>query len=197
VLLKAFRDDPVTHPLPTPSGRIEIYSERIASFGYADCPGHPVWLDQPTADFPLHLLSNQPKTRLHSQYDHGTYSRSSKIQQREPLTLNPEDARARGISDGDVVKVFNARGAFLAGVILCDNIRPGVVQIATGAWFDPLVRGEPGSLDKHGNPNMITQDIGSSSLSQGCSAQTATVEIVKWEGVLPGITAFEPPVMVL
>jgi biotin/methionine sulfoxide reductase len=197
VLLKAFRDDPVTHPLPTPSGRIEIYSERIASFGYADCPGHPVWLDQPTADFPLHLLSNQPKTRLHSQYDHGSYSRSSKIQQREPLTLNPEDARARGISDGDVVKVFNARGAFLAGVILCDNIRPGVVQIATGAWFDPLVRGEPGSLDKHGNPNMITQDIGSSSLSQGCSAQTATVEIVKWEGVLPGITAFEPPVMVL
>lgn len=195
VLLQAFRKDPDAHPLPTPSGRIEIFSERIAGFGYADCPGHPVWLDNTAADYPLHLLSNQPKTRLHSQYDHGSYSRSSKIQQREPLTLNTDDARTRGISDGDVVKVFNDRGAFLAGVIVSDNIRPGVVQIATGAWFDPLVHGEPDSLEKHGNPNMVTEDVGSSSLSQGCSAQTATVDIVKWEGELPGITAFEPPVI--
>lgn len=195
VLLQAFRKDPDAHPLPTPSGRIEIFSERIAGFGYADCPGHPVWLDKTASDYPLHLLSNQPKTRLHSQYDHGSYSRSSKIQQREPLTLNTDDARARGISDGDVVKVFNDRGAFLAGVIVSDNIRPGVVQIATGAWFDPLVHGEPDSLEKHGNPNMVTEDVGSSSLSQGCSAQTATVDIVKWEGELPGITAFEPPLM--
>lgn len=197
VLLQAFRNDPVAHPLPTPSGRIEIFSERIASFGYADCPGHPVWLDTPAPDYPLHLLSNQPKTRLHSQYDHGSYSRASKIQQREPLTINTEDARARGIADGDVVKVFNSRGAFLAGVIVCGDIRPGVVQIATGAWFDPLTPGERNSLDKHGNPNMITADIGASSLSQGCSAQTATVEVVKWDQPLPQVTAFVPPLMVL
>ncbi|MHC8380188.1 molybdopterin guanine dinucleotide-containing S/N-oxide reductase [Pseudomonas sp. LB3P14] len=196
VLLKSFRDDPDANPLPTPSGRIEIFSERIAGFGYADCPGHPVWLDKPVAQFPLQLLSNQPKTRLHSQYDHGAYSRSSKIQQREPLTLNTEDARARGLVDGDVVKVFNERGAFLAGVIVSEAIRPGVVQIATGAWFDPLQHGERNSLEKHGNPNMITADIGASSLSQGCSAQTASVQIVKWDQALPPVTAFEPPLMV-
>ncbi|MEE4183692.1 molybdopterin guanine dinucleotide-containing S/N-oxide reductase [Pseudomonas viridiflava] len=196
VLLKAFRDDPYAHPLPTPSGRIEIFSERIAGFGYADCPGHPVWLDKPAPAFALHLLSNQPKTRLHSQYDHGSYSRSSKIREREPLTMNPKDAQARGIVDGDVIKVFNERGAFLAGVIVSDGIRPGVVQIATGAWFDPLVRGERGSLEKHGNPNVITRDVGASSLSQGCSAQTASVEIVKWDQPLPSVTAFEPPPMV-
>ena len=196
VLLKPFRDDPATNPLPTPSGKIEIYSERIAGFGYVDCPGHPVWLGQTEQAFPLHLLSNQPRTRLHSQYDHGSYSRASKIQQREPLTLNREDALARGVADGDVVKVFNARGAFLAGVIVSDNIRPGVVQIATGAWFDPLVHGQANSLEKHGNPNVVTTDIGSSSLSQGCAAQTASVEIVKWSEALPPITAFEPPGMV-
>ncbi|WP_122613838.1 molybdopterin guanine dinucleotide-containing S/N-oxide reductase [Pseudomonas viridiflava] len=196
VLLKAFRDDPDAHPLPTPSGRIEIFSERIAGFGYADCPGHPVWLDKPAPAFPLHLLSNQPRTRLHSQYDHGSYSRSSKIREREPLTMNPKDAQARGIVGGDVIKVFNERGAFLAGVIVSDGIRPGVVQIATGAWFDPLVRGERGSLEKHGNPNVITRDVGASSLSQGCSAQTASVEIVKWDQPLPSVTAFEPPPMV-
>lgn len=195
VLLKAFRDDPDAHPLPTPSGRIEIFSERIASFGYADCPGHPVWLEKPAPDYPLHLLSNQPKTRLHSQYDHGSYSRGSKIQQREPMTINVEDARARGIVDGDVVKVFNDRGAFLAGVIVSAGIRPGVVQIATGAWFDPQTPGQRNSLDKHGNPNMITADIGASSLSQGCSAQTATVEVVKWDQPLPEVTAFIPPVL--
>jgi len=196
VLLKAFRDDPDAHPLPTPSGRIEIFSERIAGFGYADCPGHPVWLDKPAPAFALHLLSNQPRTRLHSQYDHGSYSRSSKIRGREPLTMNPKDAQARGIVDGDVIKVFNERGAFLAGVIVSDGIRPGVVQIATGAWFDPLVRGERGSLEKHGNPNVITRDVGASSLSQGCSAQTASVDIVKWDQPLPSVTAFEPPPMV-
>ncbi|RMM12534.1 Trimethylamine-N-oxide reductase [Pseudomonas caricapapayae] len=67
------------------------------------------------------------------------------------------------------------------------------MQIATGAWFDPLVPGEQGSLEKHGNPNVITQDVGASSLSQGCAAQTASVEIVKWTEALPPVTAFEPP----
>ncbi|MCV4261578.1 molybdopterin guanine dinucleotide-containing S/N-oxide reductase [Pseudomonas capsici] len=195
ILLKPFRDDPQANPLPTPSGRIEIFSERIAGFGYADCPGHPVWLDKPATSFPLHLLSNQPRTRLHSQYDHGACSRASKIHEREPLTLNRSDAQARGVSDGDVVKVFNERGAFLAGVIVSGDIRPGVVQIATGAWFDPLVHGQRGSLEKHGNPNMITLDVGASSLSQGCAAQTASVEIVRWDGELPEVTAFEPPLL--
>jgi biotin/methionine sulfoxide reductase len=197
ILLKAFRDDPKAHPLPTPSGRIELFSERIASFGYADCPGHPVWLGNPSDGYPLRLLSNQPKTRLHSQYDHGSYSRASKIHQREPLTLHPDDARARGIADGDVVRVFNDRGAFLAGVILSDRIRAGVVQIATGAWFDPLDARAPASLEKHGNPNVVTDDVPASSLSQGCSAQTASVEIERWQGELPTITAFDPPAGVI
>lgn len=195
VLLKAFRDDPQGNPLQTPSGKIEIFSETIAGFGYADCPGHPVWLDKPAQPLPLHLLSNQPKTRLHSQYDHGDYSQASKIQGREPLTINRQDALARGIAEGEVIRVFNARGAFLAGVIVSDAIRPGVVQIATGAWFDPLAKGQANSLEKHGNPNVLTEDVGASSLSQGCSAQTVTVEVEKWHGEVPPITAFEPPEM--
>ena len=49
-ILRAFRDDPQGKPLPTPSGKIEIFSKTIAGFGYADCPGHPVWL--PPSDVP-------------------------------------------------------------------------------------------------------------------------------------------------
>ncbi|MDE1164795.1 MAG: molybdopterin guanine dinucleotide-containing S/N-oxide reductase [Pseudomonas sp.] len=193
ILLEDFCRDPQAYPLPTPSGRIEIFSQRIESFAYPDCPGHPVWLGNPSDAYPLRLLSNQPKTRLHSQYDHGSYSRGSKIHAREPLTLHPDDALARGIQAGEVVRVFNDRGAFLAGVILSDGIRPGVVQIATGAWFDPLDHGVPGSLEKHGNPNVVTDDVPASRLSQGCSAQTASVEIERWLGQLPPVTAFDPP----
>ncbi|VFR48175.1 Trimethylamine-N-oxide reductase (Cytochrome c) [plant metagenome] len=193
VLLEDFRRDPAASPLPTPSGRIELYSTRIASFGYDDCPGHPAWFDPPGTPYPLHLLSNQPATRLHSQYDQGALSRASKIQEREPLTMNPEDARPRGIADGDIVRVHNGQGAFLAAARLSAGIRQGVVQIATGAWYDPLTPGTARGLDKHGNPNVVTQDIGASRLSQGCAAQSTSVEITRWDGPLPPVTAFVPP----
>ncbi|MBS7781097.1 molybdopterin guanine dinucleotide-containing S/N-oxide reductase [Acidovorax sp. CCYZU-2555] len=195
VLLERFRADPVAHPLPTPSGRIELYSEVIASFGYDDCPGHATWFEpQRDNDSPIHLLSVQPTTRLHSQYDHGSVSRASKIAGREPITLNAGDAAARGIADGDVVRVFNRRGAFLAGARLTDGILSGVAQIATGAWYDPADAQAPHSLDKHGNANVVTPDIGSSRLAQGCAAQTTRVQIERWEADLPEITAFDPPV---
>ncbi|RYE73417.1 MAG: Asp-tRNA(Asn)/Glu-tRNA(Gln) amidotransferase GatCAB subunit C, partial [Hyphomicrobiales bacterium] len=77
-LLADFRDDPQAHRLATPSGLIELFSERIAGFGYADCLGHAAWLPsqewlgaEAAERFPLHLISNQPVTKLHSQYDHG------------------------------------------------------------------------------------------------------------------------------
>src|SRR3546814_6782629 len=66
-VLRSFRADPENSPLPTPSGRIEIFSETIAGFGYDDCPGHPAWLpstEQPDEAAPLWLVANQPATRL-------------------------------------------------------------------------------------------------------------------------------------
>ena len=200
IMLEAFREDPRARPLATPSGRIEIASEVIAKLALDDFPGLPSWreprewLGAETAfEFPLHLLSNQPRTRLHSQYDHGPVSRESKVQEREPLAMNPADAATRGLQDGDVVCVENCRGAFLAGLTVTEDIRPGVVQISTGAWYDPLEPGRIGSLDKHGNPNVVTQDVGSSSLGQGCAAQSALVDVRRFEGPLPPVTAFDLP----
>ena len=74
-----------------------------------------------------------------------------------------------------------------------DEIRPGVVQMATGAWYDPEHPGRIGSLDKHGNPNVLTLDKGTSRLAQGPSAQTTLVEIEKFSGEPPPVTAFEAP----
>jgi biotin/methionine sulfoxide reductase len=200
ILLEAFREDPEANPLQTPSGKIELYSEEIAGFGYADCPGHPVWLEPyewlgaPVAEtYPLHLISNQPKTRLHSQLDSGAISRGSKIQDREPMSMNPVDAAARGIGNGDVVRLYNDRGACLAGVIVTDAVRPGVVQLSTGAWYDPEEPGVIGSLCKHGNPNVLTRDKGTSSLGQGPSAHSVLVEVEKYQGTPPPVTSFVPP----
>lgn len=200
IQFQAFRENPEANPLGTPSGKIEIFSETIAGFGYPDCPGHPSW-QEPTewlggseaSKHPLHLISNQPKTRLHSQLDHGPVSRESKVQGREPLRMHPDDAATRNLREGDVVRVFNDRGACLAGLLLSEDVRPGVVQLATGAWYDPLEPGVIGTLDKHGNPNVLTLDKGTSRLAQGPSAHSALVEIEKHKGPLPPITVFEPP----
>ena len=201
-LLVDFREDPEQNRLATPSGRIEIFSETIAGFGYDDCPPHATWLEpvewlgSPTAEkFPLHMISNQPNTRLHGQMDNGVFSRESKVQGREPVWIHPADAGARGIADGDVVRVFNGRGALLAGAVVTERVRPGVVQLSTGAWYDPAEPGVVGSLEKHGNPNVLTMDKGTSKLGQGPIAHSALVEIARYEGDPPEVTAFRPPPM--
>ena len=142
---------------------------------------------------PLHLLANQPADKLHSQWDHGSLSRSNKIRERARLAMHPDDAASRGLAGGDVVRVFNDRGAILAGVAVDAGVRQGVVQMSTGAWFDPLAPGVIGSLDKHGNPNVLTPDIGTSSLAQGPSPNTCLVQVERFDGELPPITCFQPP----
>ncbi len=199
-IVRAFRGDPVQRKLPTPTGRVEIASATIAGFGYDDCPGHPVWLPPREgagsplmAEYPLHLVANQPATRLHSQLDFGATSVASKIKGREPVRMHPADAAARGIADGDVVRLFNHRGACLAGAVLTRAVRPGVVQLATGAWYDPLDPAADNPLCVHGNPNVLTRDAGTSRLAQACTGQLSIVQIERHDGPLPPIRAFDPP----
>lgn len=199
VMLEEFRADPEANRLQTPSGKIEIFSETIDGFGYDDCPGHPVWrapdewLGADRAkEFPLHLMSNQPRTRLHSQLDCGQVSQGSKVAGREPMTLHPDDAAARGISSGDIVRVWNDRGACLAGAIVSDQVMPGVIQLSTGAWYDPET---PGGLEVHGNPNVLTRDRGTSRLGQGPSAHSTLVQVAKLDGVVPDVSVMRKPVV--
>jgi biotin/methionine sulfoxide reductase len=197
VLFADFRADPDTSKLRTPSGRIELYSERIAGFGYDDCPPHPTWIEPAewigAADggFPLHLVSSQPRTRLHSQMDAGPVSARGKVAGREAILINPADAGARGITAGDVVRVHNGRGACLAGAVITDAVREGVVQLSCGAWYDPA-DDSADALCRHGNANVLTRDHGTSKLAQGPSSATATVEIERCVAP-PAVAAFVPP----
>ncbi|MWD29357.1 molybdopterin-dependent oxidoreductase [Aquicoccus sp. SCR17] len=197
VMLEEFRADPERKPLSTPSGRIEIFSETIHGFGLEDCPGHPVWLEPEewlgspgkASEGWLHLLSDQPERKLHSQLDAGAHSRANKHEGREQVHVNPADAAARGLAEGDVVELTNDRGACLAAVHLNDRLMPGVARLSTGAWYDPDETGR----DRHGNPNVLTLDRGTSSLAQGSVAQTCLVRITGPLNVPPCDTAFDLP----
>ena len=194
VMLSGYVQDPQGHPLATPSGKIEIHSDTVASFRYEDCPGHPVWqepfewLGNASSD-ELHMISNQPATKLHSQLDQGSISRSGKIREREPMLIHPSDAVDRGINHHDAVRLFNARGACLAVAVVSSDIREGVVQMSTGAWWDP----DDDGMCLHGNPNALTADIGTSSLGQGPTAHTCLVRVEKFTGALRPLQAFAPP----
>jgi len=199
VLFSAFRADPAGHPLRTPTGKIEIYSERIAAFGYDDCPPHATWLAPRewlgaglAKRFPLHLVTIQPPDRLHAQMDPGPVSRARKVAGRERVALNPADAVRRGLATGDVARLFNDRGECLAGVQVDEGTAAGVAIIATGAWYDP-VDDSPRALERHGNPNVLAFDAGTSRLTQGPSPLSVLVEVEKWRGEAPAVEIFTAP----
>ncbi|UXM96485.1 molybdopterin-dependent oxidoreductase (plasmid) [Bartonella sp. HY329] len=200
-LLSEFRSNPQDHPLRTPSGVIELFSNKIASFNYADSPPHPAWLEpqewlgaKMAVRFPLHLLSCQPHDKLHSQWDHAKICRDTKKHGRQPIVLNIDDAKSRHISQNDIVKVFNERGACLASAVLSENIKQGVVQLPTGAWFDPWQDEQGNWIELNGNPNVLTADHGTSTLTQAPSANSCLVEIEKFHGFAPKPSIYQPPI---
>ena len=178
--LADFRSNPEEFPLGTPSGKLELFSNTIAAFDYADCPGHATWLEplewrsSKRELYSLHLLSPQPRRRLHSQYDQSSFSQAGKVKGCEVLTMHPEAAAQRSLLAGDLVRVFNERGACLAGLVLDDKQRMDTVILPTGAWFKPCP--ETG-LELNGNPNVLTRDKGTSSLAQGPTAHTCLVQV--------------------
>ena len=191
-----FRADPLLEPLGTPTGVMEIDSKNIEKTGYDDCPPHPTWmepverLDGPGANYPLHVAVSHPRSRLHSQLSGTRLRKTYAIADREPCPINTEDAAARGIADGDVVRIFNDRGQMLAGAKVTDAIRPGVIRVNQGGWYDPQDPGSPGTLDVCGDVNCLTVDMGISKLAQANCGHTALADIEKLTGDLPRVRVF-------
>ena len=180
LLLGNFIENPSKYPLKTPSGKIEIFSEKIDSFNYSDCRGHAKWyppVEQRIKEgkFKLHLLSNQPKFKLHSQLDNGLVSQKEKLMSRSIVEINKNDAESRNIKDCMPVRVYNDRGSCLAIAKISSNIMEGVTNIPTGAWLDPTIDKVLSCI--HGNPNVLTLDKGTSQLAQGPIAHTCLVEV--------------------
>jgi biotin/methionine sulfoxide reductase len=197
VMFEAFRDDPDSNQLDTPSGRIELFSQALRDESGGGQPGHAAWLDPeewlgaPLAKtYPLHLLTPQPGRKLHGQLDSSAHSMAGKVNGLEKVDLHPADAAARGIAEGDAVRLFNSRGSCLAIARVTDAIVQGVAVLPTGGSYDP-----DGMADRNSNPNVLTRDIGTSEMGQGSSAQSCLIEIEPARGPLPPIRTFDPPII--
>ncbi|MCR1568459.1 trimethylamine-N-oxide reductase TorA [Mixta sp.] len=195
-----FRADPLLNPLGTPSGKIEIFSQRIAGMNYPDCPGLPGWLPplewhggEAAKRWPLSLNTAHPTLRLHSQLDNTPLREKHAVANREEILINERDAARRGIQSGDLVRAFNDRGQILVGAVVTADIRPGVVRISEGAWYDPADPAQPGALCRNGNVNCLTVDIGTSMLAQGNCGHMAQLEIEKYQGEPPPNHAHAAP----
>ena len=196
----AFRENPFKNKLGTPSGKIEIFSPVINKFGYDDCKGHPTWMEpaewlgnkELVKKFPLHIVSPHSRYRLHSQMNNSYIRGLNELGGREPIIMNPKDAKKRGLKNGDIVKVFNDRGELLAGVYVSDTVRENVAVLCEGAWYSPEVPGER-SLCQHGNVNVLSIDKGTSKLAQSNISHTLLAEVEKFKGEIKPITAFNKP----
>ncbi|HIF5696923.1 TPA: trimethylamine-N-oxide reductase 2 [Vibrio parahaemolyticus] len=190
-----FREDPIMNPLGTPSGKIEIFSKTIEGYQLEDCPPHPTWM-APTEytgnakDGELQLMTAHAAHRLHSQFNYAKIREEYAIANREPIWIHPEDAKARGIKTGDLVRAFNNRGQVLVGAEVTDRIKRGSVCIHEGGW--PDLDAKTG-ICKNGGCNVLTLDIPTSRLANGCAANSALVRIEKYTGPELALTAFEPP----
>ncbi len=191
----AFREDPIMNPLGTPSGKIEIFSQTIEKYGYKDCPAHPTWL--PPTEWvgsakkgEFQLMTSHAAHRLHSQLNYAKLREQYAIADREPITINTKDAAIYGIKAGDLVRAYNDRGQVLVGALLTDGIKQGSVCIHEGAWPD---LDKATGICKNGGPNVLTLDIPTSQLSNGCAANSALVKIEKYTGPALELTAFDPP----
>ncbi len=195
-----FRHNPIVNPLGTESGKIEIFSKKIESYKYDDCPAHPTWME-PTEwlgakmaeEYPFALLTSKSRYRLHSQLDSTASNLFANVEDREPVWIHPDAAKKLGLKSGDVAKVTSRRGSVLAGVIVTDRIRPDTVVIHHGGWYSPEEPGEEGSLDVHGCDNVLTIDIPSSKLSCGNVANSTQVKIKRWDDELEPIMAHVQP----
>jgi len=198
--LKKFVNDPVKNPVFTASGRLEIYSEKVASYGYDDCKGHPTWMEpeewlgsEEAKKHPFHLMSLHPRYRLHSQLDNLPLNEKYKVNGREPVVINPKDAQKYGINAGDNVEIYNDRGAIVCCAVISEDMMESVIRVDEGAWYAPEIPGKIGTRCLNGNANVLTSGIPSSKLAQACTAHSCLVSIRKLNEDIKANTAYINP----
>jgi molybdopterin guanine dinucleotide-containing S/N-oxide reductase-like protein len=193
VAYKAFNDDPSKNPPaligPLPSGKIEIYSSKIANFyGPNDPEAPPIpkyieYEDPSGGKYPLHYHCGQhPKRGRHSQWQNTSWKRDFEndyINGYRTLWMNSADAAARGIKYGDIVRVFNDLGQILCGAKPSERMMPGFVFNSEGAHYTPREPGVSDTLDLGGNGNVLLPAVNPEKCAQGCITH-GYVEVERW-----------------
>jgi len=139
---------------PTPSGKIEFFSEAMARDGFDPLPAYIPVAESPEASpdlhrkYPLYFLTPSGKAILNATF--AETEAVARLDKRPTIEIHPEDARERGIRPGDLVRVRNDRGECYLFAEVCERVRPGVT-VATGLWWNAQC---PGG----GNVNKTTPD---------------------------------------
>lgn len=191
IVMEDFRRDPDAHPLETPSGKIEIYSERLAELARRwelpdekgqEIPAIPRFVptlemigqgDPAEKDFPLEAFGYHGPGRTHSTYHNVPWLRDLHP---DVVLMNPVDAAPRGLVTGDKVRVFNRRGSTVLPVKVTPRIIPRLVAFPQGAWYAPDGKG----VDRGGCFNVLTQ-LRPTPLAKANPSHTNLVEVEKFE----------------
>lgn len=184
IALKPFRDNPTQNPLNTPSGKVEIYSERLAKLpeewilpeGDVISP-IPAYVPSIEGVQSTELLKKYPfqLTGYHTKgHVHSSYANIPELKEvaRDELWINPIDAKSRNIKYGDLVEVYNDRGRLYIPAKITDRIIPGVLAMPQGAWAKLNQNG----VDIGGCINRITSSR-PTALAKGNPQHTNLVEI--------------------
>lgn len=192
----SYHDNPWSEEraIDTPTGKVEIFSTQLCGFYGADnseIPPVPHYIperegryDTSFEGYPLQMLMAHPKFRFHGKYNNISWlAENYKVPgpdgyPYEPCMMNPVDARARGLKDGDIVRAFNDKGAVLAGVVVSDRVMPGVAWLTYGSWNDPLGP-ESNALDRGGDGNVISHNGPMSCHHVGGSFNSVRFEVEK------------------
>jgi anaerobic dimethyl sulfoxide reductase subunit A len=149
-------EDSLCHPFPTPSGKIEIYSQRLADLAIPGIPAIPAYTegfetvhDPRITRFPFQLIGWHTRRRCHSIHDS-----NAAMEKLDPqcCVINPEDAAAYGVRDGSLIEIFNDRGRIRIKARVTAAVMRGVLAIAQGAWWSP----DQDGTDLRGNINTLT-----------------------------------------
>ena len=216
--LRQFYEDPEKHPLDTPTGKLEFYSQRLAEMFPDDEERGPLpkWIEKgPSHDerisserakkYPLLLVSNHGRWRTHAQNDDITWTReipTCKIRAKdgymyEPVWLNPKDAAERGILNGDIVKIVNERGTVLGAALVWERIIEGAVSQDHGARADLINIVLGNSIDRGGANNLISPENGTSQNCWGMATSGYLIDVQKvteeemseWRRMYPAVFA--------
>ncbi len=176
---KDFVEDPEANPLRTESGKIQVYSPELAAWDEPDeIPAVPKYIpewegvgDPLREKFPLLMVGSHAVQRSHS-----TFSGVDVLEEahHHEVKINALDAKARGIENGDMVRVYNDRGVIEIKARVTPRIRPGVIDVPQGHWHKPDENG----VDKGGCINTLTK-YHPTPLAKGNPQHTNLVQVEK------------------
>jgi trimethylamine-N-oxide reductase (cytochrome c) len=200
---QAFYEDPDNNPLQTPSGKIEFYSQRLADNFPDDKERGPMahyviggpasegWshdespFGERAKKYPLLEMSSNRTWGEHQQCTDIPWVREiSKVPGwdgywYEPVKMHPTDAAERGIENGDIVKMYNERGAVLGAAVLTEKIIPGALSMEKGGGVDWII---PGEVNRGGTNNLIAPAMGISKNAMGLAVSGYLVEVARVTG---------------